>query len=78
NNEIINITGHHDSVAGEPGANDDATGTSDTLQLARVLKKLPTDTEIRFVTFGAEEKGLLGSQHYVSNLPDHDIKRTIA
>ncbi|MCT4475598.1 M28 family peptidase [Peribacillus frigoritolerans] len=77
-NDIIYITGHHDSVAGAPGANDDASGTSVTLELARVLKNLPTDTEIRFVTFGAEENGLLGSQHYVSNLPDDDIKRTIA
>lgn len=77
-NDIIYITGHHDSVAGAPGANDDASGTSVTLELARVLKNLPTDTEIRFVTFGAEENGLLGSKHYVSNLPDDDIKRTIA
>ncbi|MFJ9386600.1 M28 family peptidase [Peribacillus sp. NPDC101481] len=77
-NDIIYITGHHDSVAGAPGANDDASGTSVTLELARVLKNLPTDTEIRFVTFGAEENGLLGSQHYVSNLPDDDIKRIIA
>ncbi|MFE4811967.1 M28 family peptidase [Peribacillus simplex] len=76
--DIIYITGHHDSVAGAPGANDDASGTSVTLELARVLKNLPTDTEIRFVTFGAEENGLLGSQHYVNNLPDDDIKRTIA
>ncbi|MDP1417569.1 M28 family peptidase [Peribacillus simplex] len=77
--DIIYITGHHDSVAGAPGANDDASGTSVTLELARVLKNLPTDTEIRFVTFGAEENGLLGSQHYVTNLSDDDdIKRTIA
>ncbi|KRF62070.1 aminopeptidase [Bacillus sp. Soil768D1] len=76
--DIIYITGHHDSVAGAPGANDDASGTSVTLELARVLKNLPTDTEIRFVTFGAEENGLLGSQHYVDNLSDEDIKRTIA
>ncbi|KWW22254.1 aminopeptidase [Peribacillus simplex] len=76
--DIIYITGHHDSVAGAPGANDDASGTSVTLELARVLKNLPTDTEIRFVTFGAEENGLLGSQHYVGNLPEEEIKRTIA
>ncbi|MGE6377598.1 M28 family peptidase [Peribacillus muralis] len=76
--DIIYITGHHDSVAGAPGANDDASGTSVTLELARVLKNLPTDTEIRFVTFGAEENGLLGSQHYVGNLSADEIKRTIA
>ncbi|MGG4266047.1 M28 family peptidase [Peribacillus simplex] len=76
--DIVYITGHHDSVAGAPGANDDASGTSVTLELARVLKNLPTGTEIRFVTFGAEENGLLGSQNYVENLSDDEIKRTIA
>ncbi|SIE15182.1 Arginyl aminopeptidase [Mycobacteroides abscessus subsp. abscessus] len=39
-----------------------------TLELARVFKNIPTDSEIRFVTFGAEELGLLGSRHYVENL----------
>ena len=47
-------------------------GTSVTLELARALKNLPTDTEIRFVTFGAEENGLFGSQHYVENLSDDE------
>ncbi|MGE7781787.1 M28 family peptidase [Peribacillus sp. NPDC097264] len=76
--DIIYVTGHHDSVAGAPGANDDASGTSVTLELARVLKDLPTDTEIRFITFGAEENGLLGSQDYVDNLSEDEINRSIA
>ncbi|MDQ0219239.1 M28 family peptidase [Peribacillus cavernae] len=78
NNDIIVIGSHHDSVEAAPGANDDASGTAMTLELARVLKKLPTDTEIRFITFGAEEPGLLGSRHYVENLSDDEINRTIA
>ena len=76
--DILYVTGHHDSVAGAPGANDDASGTSVTLELARVLKNFPTDTEIRFVTFGAEENGLLGSEHYVKSLSDEEINRSVA
>jgi len=59
-------------VAGAPGANDDASGTAMVLELARVFKTLPTDTELRFGTFGAEEVGLLGSEHYVSELSEDE------
>lgn len=76
--EIIVVGAHHDSVAGAPGANDDASGTAMTLELARVFKNLPTDTEIRFITFGAEELGLIGSTHYVGTLTDDEISRTVA
>ncbi|WP_257352108.1 M28 family peptidase [Pseudalkalibacillus decolorationis] len=79
NDDYIMVVGsHHDSVAGAPGANDDASGTAMTLELARVYKDLPTDTELRFVTFGAEEIGLLGSSHYVASLSDDEINRTVA
>jgi aminopeptidase YwaD len=76
--DIIVVGSHHDSVAGAPGANDDASGTAMTLELARVMKNVPSDTEIRFITFGAEENGLLGSSHYVENLSEDEIERTIA
>lgn len=76
--DIIVIGSHHDSVKGAPGANDNASGTSITLELARVLKNVPSNTEIRFITFGAEEMGLLGSAHYVENLSENDISRIVA
>ncbi|WP_053591827.1 M28 family peptidase [Bacillus sp. FJAT-22090] len=77
-NNIIVIGAHHDSVAGAPGANDDASGTAMTLELARVLKNISSDTEIRFVTFGAEELGLLGSSHYVESLSEDEKNRIVA
>lgn len=73
--DIIVISAHHDSVAGAPGANDNASGTAMTLELARVFKTIPSDTEIRFITFGAEELGLLGSNHYVDQLSANEISR---
>lgn len=75
--EIIAIGAHHDSVEFAPGANDNASGTAVTLELARILKNLPTDTELRFLTFGAEELGLIGSDYYVSNLPEDELNRIV-
>lgn len=78
NNDVIVVGSHHDSVSGAPGANDDASGTAMTLELARIFKDIPTDTEIRFITFGAEELGLIGSTYYVNNLPETELDRIIA
>ncbi|MCM3789577.1 M28 family peptidase [Domibacillus indicus] len=77
-NDIIVVGAHHDSVPGAPGANDDASGSAMTLELARLFKDIPTDTELRFITFGAEEVGLLGSEYYVDGLPEEEVSRMIA
>ena len=78
NGKVITVTSHHDSVPGAPGANDNASGTAMVLELARVFKNLPTDTELRFITFGAEELGLIGSRHYVANLSQAERDRIVA
>jgi aminopeptidase YwaD len=74
---IIALGAHHDSVPGAPGANDDASGTAMTLELARVMKDLPTNMEMRFITFGAEELGLIGSRYYVSQLSEQEKNRFV-
>ncbi|MEI5907427.1 M20/M25/M40 family metallo-hydrolase [Bacillus spongiae] len=76
--QIVVVGAHHDSVSGGPGANDDASGVSAVLEIARVMANMQTDTEIRFVTFGAEELGLLGSYHYVSTLEEEEIDNIVA
>ncbi|KXH87286.1 M28 family peptidase [Sporosarcina sp. HYO08] len=76
-NQIIVVGAHHDSVPGSPGANDDASGTATTIELARVMANMPTDTEIRFITFGAEEVGLLGSYAYVESLSQDERDRIV-
>ena len=78
NPDIVYITAHFDSVAFSPGANDDASGTSVVLEMARLLKDLPSDKEFRFIAFGAEEIGLVGSNYYVSQLSSEEIHRSIA
>ncbi|MER2090478.1 MAG: M28 family peptidase [Sporosarcina sp.] len=76
-NQIIVVGAHHDSVPGSPGANDDASGVATSIELARVMANMPTDTEIRFVTFGAEEIGLLGSYAYVETLSQDERDRIV-
>ncbi|WP_312469642.1 M28 family peptidase [Neobacillus sp.] len=76
--QVVMVGAHHDSVPGGPGANDDASGVSTVLELARVMANMPIDTELRFVTFGSEEKGLLGSYHYASTLSEEEADRIVA
>ena len=69
---IVLVTGHYDSrnsdtfdVSGiAPGANDDASGTSVSLECARVLSKMKFPATIIFLTVAGEEQGLNGSSHF--------------
>ena len=78
NDDIILIGAHYDSVDEAPGASDNASGTAVVLELARIFKVVPTNKEIRFLFFGAEEEGLYGSEKYVSALTKKEIKQSIA
>ncbi|WP_052344352.1 M28 family peptidase [Bacillus ndiopicus] len=66
--DILIIGAHYDGIKDIPAANDNASGVAVMLELARLLHDVPTDTEIRFVAFDAEEDGLIGSKHYVNQL----------
>lgn len=77
-NTYVIICGHYDSIVG-PGVNDNGSGTSIILEMARILKDVPTDYSIRFINFSGEEQGLYGSEHYVNAVvngttPKMDIK----
>lgn len=72
---VVMVTAHYDSVIGSPGANDDGSGTALALELARVLRHLPTHKALRFALWGSEEQGLIGSRHYVSQLADAEAAR---
>lgn len=54
-----------------PGAEDNGSGASTLLNLVEAFAKADITLErtIVFVLFGGEEMGLLGSKHFVSNLP---------
>ena len=65
------VGAHIDSVLGAPGAHDDATGNGVSMEIARVVGKLPLDKEIRIGGFGGEEDGLTGSHAYVAEPRQH-------
>ncbi len=60
------IGGHYDSVAGAPGANDNASGTATVLAIARNLSGTPLARQAWFIAFDGEEDGLHGSRAFVN------------
>ncbi len=72
----IYIGAHYDTVYrlnngpyGGPGANDNASGTGVLLELARVVAGDAFSPTLKFIAFGAEEDGLVGSRFYVNTMP---------
>ena len=53
--EVVLVGAHYDSVLGSPGANDNGSGVSAVLELARLFKGRQTKRSLRFVTFVNEE-----------------------
>ena len=83
-NEAILIGAHRDSFGKQagllfPGADDNASGTSVMLELARQFarEKKKSTRSILFISFDGEERGLLGSEHYIRNL-GWPLKKTVA
>ncbi len=80
-NEYIVVGAHYDhlglgdenSLASSPapsihyGADDNASGTAGVLELAYAFAKDPPERSVLFMCFSGEEKGLLGSKHWVSS-----------
>lgn len=65
---VVVLGGHFDTVPGVSGANDNASGTAVVLTIAKELAREPVPFTLRFIAFGSEELGLLGSRHYVDSL----------
>lgn len=69
---IIVICAHYDCDKDSLGANDDASGCAVVLEEARLLKTEQSAYEFRFVLFGGEEAGCIGSEDYVLKLSEND------
>ena len=65
---LVVVGAHLDSVQRGPGLNDNGSGSAVILEVAEQLKGLRPRNRLRFVWWGAEELGLLGSRHYVGRL----------
>jgi Zn-dependent M28 family amino/carboxypeptidase len=70
---VIVVGAHLDSVVAGPGINDNGSGSSTILEVAIQMEKVKPRNTVRFIWFGAEELGLLGSEYYVSQLTQDQI-----
>ncbi|KJK48551.1 hypothetical protein UK23_16860 [Lentzea aerocolonigenes] len=68
-NNVVMAGAHLDSVQNGPGINDNGSGSAALLETAIQMSKVKTNAKVRFAWWGAEESGLLGSDHYVTTLP---------
>jgi aminopeptidase YwaD len=74
------IVGAHYDGVDTPAANDNASGAAVILEMAKALtdQKIALPYDIAFVSFGAEEIGLVGSEQYVYNLSREEKDSVIA
>jgi Zn-dependent M28 family amino/carboxypeptidase len=56
-----------------PGADDNASGVSALLELARILSNMSLNNSIIFVLFSAEEQGKWGSIYYSDYIDKMDV-----
>ena len=67
------LTGHYDHLGGMgsktyfPGANDNASGMSQLLSLAKYYAEHPQPYSMAFICFAGEEAGLLGSKYFTDH-----------
>lgn len=66
--EEIIICGHQDCWFNSEGAYDNGSGIAMVMELAKHLSSRPTKRNIRFIGFGSEEIGLVGSKKYCESL----------
>lgn len=79
NGKFVVVGAHYDGVD-TPAANDNVSGIAVILEMAAALVeheiKLPFD--VRFIAFGSEEIGLVGSKAYVERMSGAELKNIIA
>jgi Zn-dependent M28 family amino/carboxypeptidase len=69
------VGAHLDSVPEGPGINDNGSGSATILEVALQMSKLGIQprNKVRFAFWGAEESGLIGSEHYVNSLSNSQL-----
>jgi Zn-dependent M28 family amino/carboxypeptidase len=68
--EQVILGAHLDSVVEGPGINDNGSGSATILEIAEEMAeaRVKPRRQLKFAFWGAEESGLLGSEHYVQQL----------
>jgi len=71
-NHVVVVDAHLDAIYGE-GMLDNASGSATILDIAQELQHVTPTNKLRFIWFGGEELGELGSHYYVSHLAPNDL-----
>ncbi|HLF07360.1 MAG TPA: M28 family peptidase, partial [Thermoplasmata archaeon] len=73
-NERVYLSGHPDTVANAPGANDDGSGTSIAMLGCIIASKYVLNRTLVCGGWDAEEIGLVGSDKHASNASNSGVK----
>jgi peptidase M28-like protein/PA domain-containing protein len=71
-NHVLVVDAHLDAIYGA-GMLDNASGSATILDIAEQMKNVTPRNKLRFIWFGGEELGLLGSHYYVDHLSKTDL-----
>ncbi len=75
--DILIVGACHDTAKNSPGAVATASGVAALLETARLLSHMPTDTELRFISFSSHEDSQAGARYYVSSLAEEERHRVV-
>jgi hypothetical protein len=73
-NHIVVVDAHLDAIYGA-GMLDNASGSVTILQIAQEMRKARPLNKLRFIWFGGEELGELGSKYYVGHLSADELAK---
>jgi hypothetical protein len=71
-NHVLVVDAHLDAIYGA-GMLDNASGSATILDIAQKMKNVNPTNHLRFIWFGGEELGLLGSSFYVDSLSSNEL-----
>ena len=73
---VIMLGAHLDSVQAGPGINDDGSGVTAQIEIIKALRGFrDIKNKVRFVFWGAEEPGLVGSLYYTEHLTSAEANK---
>jgi Zn-dependent M28 family amino/carboxypeptidase len=73
-NHVVVVDAHLDAIYGA-GMLDNASGSATILNVAEQMRKAHPRNKMRFIWFGGEELGLLGSDYYTHNLSADELSK---
>jgi hypothetical protein len=73
---VVVLEGHLDAIYGA-GMLDNASGSTTMLEIALNMAQTHTRHQLRYIWFGGEEIGLLGSKYYTQNLTRQELHRIV-